>query len=113
MHLNVSNDPRRSFRVFLQAGWPLARVVVATLCVGGALMLGGCGTQPRNGYDPVTVDEILRDVTPELESVAMGKDQHRARNAQNIDTTMRQIHNDMDALLLIDRPRRMTRYAIP
>lgn len=61
----------------------------------------------------VTADMVRSDPTPELKSVAMTHDQHENRKARAVDHTSRQIWDDLDSLLLINRPLRMTDYSMP
>ena len=81
------------------------------MIVAAGLMLASlaCGCSS----DRVTAAGVRSNMSPELESVAMTSEQRKNVHARAIDTTMRQIWDDLDTLLLIDRPIRLTRYPLP
>jgi hypothetical protein len=82
--------------------WCLAGVLAASV-------LGGC----NNGPDRITGDDIRDDMSPELQTLGMTREQHKNRTARSIDTTLRQVWDDIDMILLLDRPIRLHRYQIP
>lgn len=65
------------------------------------------------GCNRITADSVRANMSPELESVAMSHEQRKNHHARVIDHTARQWHDDWDYLLLLDRPRRMSKYPIP
>lgn len=65
------------------------------------------------GCNRVTADSVRSNMSPELQSVAMSKEQRKNHHARVMDHTLRQWHDDWDYLLLMDRPRRMTKYPLP
>lgn len=83
-----------------------------SLCVVAVLsslalpfMAGGCSS--------TSPDAVRANMSPELESVAMSSEQRKNHHARVIDHTARQWHDDWDYLLLLDRPRRMSKYPLP
>lgn len=65
------------------------------------------------GCNRVTASSVRRNMSPELQSVALSKEQRKNKHARVYDHTLRQIHDDWDYLWLIDRPRRMSKYPMP
>lgn len=63
--------------------------------LAGVLTVGGCNT------------------TPELKTTAMTAPQHSSRIERAVDHNMRQIWDDLDYMLLLDRPSHLTAYPIP
>jgi hypothetical protein len=82
--------------------WSLAGVVALSL-------LGGC----NKGEKRVTADDVRRHMSPELQTMAMTREQHKNEIARSIDTTLRQFWDDVDMVLLLDHPIRLSRYQIP
>lgn len=62
-----------------------------------------------------TIDkpEAFKDKSPELQSIAESKQQRKWRHRRTRDTNMRQIWNDLDAIMLLDYPSHMSEYPIP
>lgn len=56
---------------------------------------------------------VRRDMSPELRTTAATHDQQKNTQARAIDTTMRQIWDDLDKIFFLDRPSRLSRYPIP
>lgn len=75
------------------------------------LVLGACSQSPN--IRPVTLREVLQEMSPEFETVAYSHDQRIAQQARAIDTNLRGLNDDVDRFLLIDRPLRMSMYPIP
>ncbi len=65
------------------------------------------------GCNRITADSVRWNMTPELQSVALSKEQRKNKHHRVYDHTLRQVHDDWDYLLLLDRPRRMSKYPIP
>ncbi len=78
--------------------------------VSGVMVLGlmatGCSS------DEITAESVRADASPDLQSVAMNEQQLKNRTARAIDTTARQVWDDIDAIMFWDRPMRMTKYPI-
>jgi len=72
-----------------------------------SLAAGGCSTQTP------TVETLRLDMSPGFETIALSHKQRLIRQARAIDTTLRQLPDDVDKALLIYRPLRMTPYPIP
>lgn len=90
------------------------KMMLAVMIVGSAALLvsaGGCSSAPET--DRVTVDSLSRDLTPEMEGVGLSHDQRRNRHIRTVNTSMRQIWDDLDEILLLNRPSRMSPYPIP
>lgn len=90
------------------------KMMLAVLIVGASAMLvtaGGCSSTPES--DRVTVDSLSRDMTPEMQGVGLSPEQRRNRHIRTINTSMRQVWDDLDEILLLDRPSRMSPYPIP
>jgi hypothetical protein len=78
--------------------------------VGLTLLMtaGGCSDNKN-----VTASDIRHHMSPELQSIAHTKEQRKNREARTMDTDLRQVWDDFDTLLLLDRPVRLSRYPIP
>lgn len=61
----------------------------------------------------ITASKVRGDMSPELESMAMTSEQRKNTHARAIDTTERQFWDDLDMILLLDKPVRLTRYPVP
>ena len=68
--------------------------------------LGGCSNK-------VTVKSIRKDPSPALDALARSKEQRKNDWTRIVDTNKRQIWDDIDYLLLLDRPSRSSRYPVP
>ena len=62
--------------------------------------------------DKITAESVRADMSPELETVAMTHEQRMNRMARTVDTETRQIVDDWDMMLLLERPVRNTWYPI-
>lgn len=88
--------------------------MLAVMIVGAAAMLlsaGGCSSAPET--DRVTVDTLRDNMTPEMQGVGLSPDQRRNRHIRTVNTSLRQVWDDLDEILLLDRPSRMSPYPIP
>ncbi len=70
---------------------------------------GGCNT----GGQPMTVQQVLSDMSPGFETVARSHHQRLIRQARAVDINTRQLVNDLDSIFLTYRPLRLTPYPIP
>jgi hypothetical protein len=84
----------------------LSNVVLASGVLALALMASGCSS------DKITADSVRADPSPDLQSVALNNEQLKNRTARALDTTARQVWDDIDAIMFWDRPMRMTKYPI-
>ncbi len=82
---------------------------IGLLVVSGLLLaaVGGCDN------NKITASKVRSDMSPELDSIAMTKEQRKNEHARTVDTDLRQVWDDLDMLLLLDRPVRLSRYPIP
>lgn len=73
--------------------------------------MGGC----KNNKNPetITARDVRGDMSPELQSIAFSREQRRNRVARTVDTNLRQTWDDIDRVLLLDRPLHLSRYPIP
>ena len=72
-----------------------------------ALAAGGCSE------NRVTAASVRANPSPELESIAMSHEQRENEHARTIDTDLRQVWDDLDMILLLDKPEHGSRYLIP
>lgn len=82
----------------------LAAIAIIVLAAG---LLGGCKSNPDS--KKLTIDEVRSDPTPDLSSIAWTHDQRKSRRAYVADTNLRQIWDDIDEIMLFDRPSRMAK----
>ena len=82
-------------------------VGLLAVCMLFALVAGGCNK------DKVTADDVRDHMSPELKSMAMTNEQRKNAHARTIDTTLRQTWDDLDMILLLDKPVKLTRYPVP
>ena len=86
--------------------------VVASLALAFVMLVGvGCQSAPSDGR--VTADSVRRNLSPEMVSMAYNQEQLDNIHARTFDTNLRQIPDDIDAILLFDRPGWMTIYPVP
>jgi hypothetical protein len=76
------------------------------LIVGLMFIAGGCSQK-------VTARSVRSNMTPELQSIAHMSEQRKNRTARTMHTNMRQIWDDLDAILMLERPVRLSEYPIP
>lgn len=73
------------------------------------VMLAGTGCS----RDRITASSVRRNMSPELASMAHQSQQRKNMHARTIDTDTRQIWDDLDSVLLLNRPSRMSIYPVP
>ena len=77
------------------------------LILGVSLATAGCT------HAPYELETVLSDMSPGFETVAHSHDQRVLRHARTLNTHQRQFNDDLDMILLLDRPLRMSPYPIP
>ena len=82
------------------------------LSVGGVAVLV-IGLFAAGGCNRITGSSVRRNMSPEKLSIARNSQQRKNDIARTIDTNTRQIWDDFDYILLLDRPRRLSSYPIP
>lgn len=82
------------------------RWTAAVLTVILAALMAGCS-------DRLTADDIRNNPSPELSTMALTKDQRANRFARTWHTSLNQVPDDVDRLMLFDRPSRMTYVPVP
>lgn len=83
------------------------KTLLGGVVLASALLVGGCHS------DQVTVGDIRANMTPELQTTAMTKEEHKTRIARTVDHNLRQIWDDLDYIFLVDQPSHLTEYPIP
>lgn len=81
------------------------------LAVLGLVLLttaGGCKDNKK-----VTASDVRSHMSPELQSITYTREQRRNRVARTVDTDLRQVWDDIDRVLMLDRPLHLSRYPIP
>ena len=83
-----------------------SRLPAVALLAGGTLLIGtaGCATKAQR---------IRANYTPYLDSTAYNVEQDRNRQARVIDHNTRGIWDDLNRILLLNEPSRLTYYTIP
>ena len=81
----------------------MKRNVVATALGVCALALCGCNASQQADRQ-ITAEYVRNNMSPELESIAETPAQRANRHARVDNTNLRQIPDDIDMLLLRDRP---------
>ena len=81
---------------------------ICGLIIGISLATMGC-----NNHSMHELETVLSDMNPGFETIALTHDQRVLRHARTFNTNQRQIKDDLDMILLIDRPLRMSPYPIP
>lgn len=61
----------------------------------------------------ITAGTIRRNMSPDLESLAKTHEMRLNDRAKTWDVNARQIWDDIDGILFLDRPLRLSRYPIP
>ena len=79
----------------------------------GCLLLAAAACSAVGCQKQVTAQQVRSDLSPELESIAMSSEQRKNNITRTIDTNLRQIWDDFDSALFLDRPMRTSRYPIP
>lgn len=77
------------------------------LAVGATLLLG------TSGCAATKAERIRANYTPYLDSVAFNSEQDRNTQARVIDHNTRNIWDDLNKILLLDEPSRLSAYYIP
>jgi hypothetical protein len=75
--------------------------------IAALTLAGGCGS------DQITAKSVRKDMSPELMSLAHQREQRRNMYARTLDTNKRQIWDDLDRILLMNRPSRLSEYPVP
>ena len=71
------------------------------------------GCQASGGADSgINVENMLSDMSPGFETVGLSHQQRLIRQARAVDLDARQLADDLDHLLFLDRPLRMSIYPI-
>ena len=83
-----------------------ARIMLLCGVVSLLAVLGGCSNN-------VTVKSVRKDPSPGLDALARSIEQRHNDRIRIFDTNKRQIWDDIDYLLLLDRPSRSSRYPVP
>jgi hypothetical protein len=78
--------------------------MACVLVLGGGL--AGCSNK-------ITANSVRSDMSPGLTSMSENDQQLKNRHARTFDTNFRQIPDDIDTILLFDRPGRLSPYAVP
>ena len=78
------------------------------LIIGVSLAAMGC-----NNHATHELETLFSDMSPGFETVALSHDQRVLRHARTFNTHQRQLNDDLDMIMLIDRPLRMSPYPIP
>ena len=86
----------------------VCRIGCVGLLVGMMFVAGGC-----RGEQQIDAKYARKHMSPELESIAHMAEQRKNRSARTHDTNLRQIWDDIDMWLLLDRPMWLSEYPIP
>jgi hypothetical protein len=76
----------------------------------------GAGLWPGNWFKDdgrITASDVRWNMSPELATLEATKEESKNNHARVIDTNTRQIWNDLDRILLLDRPSHLSLYSIP
>lgn len=84
----------------------LKTLLLLSLVVFAAALLG-CQS------DGITAKSVRKDMSPEMKSIALMHEQRKNVHARTKNTNKRQIWDDIDSILLLDRPVRLSEYPIP
>lgn len=76
--------------------------------VAGALVFGGCSSDQL-----FTSKHAKKNISPAMESMAQTKEQRKNRTAYTFDVNFRQLNDDVDSVLLLERPMQMHRAPMP
>ncbi len=82
------------------------KAMCATVLVAMTVLAGGCQQE-------ITGERVRSDISPELQSLTLTEQQRQNQIARTVDTNLRQLINDFDELLLLDRPARLSRWPVP
>ena len=78
-------------------------------CLLVAVLAIGCSSRQQ----PTRVSDMLGNMSPDFETIALSHDQRLVRQARSVDVNLRQLTDDIDNVLLIYRPLRLSIYPIP
>jgi len=84
----------------------LVRMLVCALCVGALVVAAGCNKT-------ITAETARKNLSPNLNRMALTREQRLNKHAWTADIERRQLEDDVDNILMIDRPGRLTRYPVP
>jgi hypothetical protein len=112
MRIDTPNANRdNALRIFDDIGRDGAAMkltkLTAIAMIAAITLVGGCSS------DQITAKSVRKDMSPELVSLAHQSEQRRNMHARTHDTNKRQIWDDLDRILLLDRPTRLSEYPIP
>ena len=93
-------------RSFFSVVTPLA------LCITLLWAAAGCESDPKS-LDPISVEAIRANMTPELMSTAKSEGQALNHNARVLDNNNRGIWDDLSRLMFLDRSSGLTPYPSP
>jgi len=74
------------------------------------------GLWPGNWFkadDRITAEDVRWNMSPELWTMDESREEQKNRHARTLDTNLRQISNDADRALLIDRPSHLSLFSVP
>lgn len=74
-----------------------------------AIMMIGCSSNQQ----AIRVEDMIKNMSPEFETVSLSHQQRMIRQARALDLNARQLADDVDQLLLLYRPLRLSIFAIP
>lgn len=86
-----------------------------TLAFALVFVLGlslGCETT-ETAEEPITADDVLADMSPNLTHRSRTHDEARITHARTIDTNGRSLWTDIERILLLDRPSRQSLFPTP
>lgn len=76
--------------------------------VAGVLVFGGCSSDQL-----FTSKHAKKNISPAMELMAQTKEQRKNRTAYTFDVNFRQLNDDVDSVLLLERPMQMHRAPMP
>lgn len=85
----------------------VCRIGCVGLLIGMMLVVGGCGNKQ------IDAKYARKHPSPELQSIAHMAEQRKNRRARTHDTNLRQIWDDIDMILMVERPVWLSEYPIP
>lgn len=88
-----------------------SRLALSAVAICGLLAFTGCSAEPKR--ERFTLDEALKDPTPELGNIGATPDQTRYREAINVDHNVRALRDDVSRFLFFKDASRLTPYATP
>ena len=82
---------------------------VGAALVGGLMLNSGCGARER----PITAERLRRNLSPPYQGMATTRDDRLDSKARGRNLMRRQMTDEFDAALFLDRPLRLSRYPVP